>query len=83
MATTYGIFDHELRGIIEVNRFISLKNHTKEVPKWVYNFPTYGFAVHNQELTEHLKIINHDVNGQSYKINMMFGMVLKYVDWKI
>ena len=66
--------DQELREIMEGNRLTILKNHTKEDPKWVYNFPTNGLAGHNQELTEHLSSIYQEVESQSYKINLMFGM---------
>ena len=67
--------DQELREIMEGNKLTILRNHTKEDPKWVYNFPTNGLAGHNQELTEHLRTIYHEMESKSYKINFIFGLI--------
>ena len=68
----------ELREIMEGNRLTILRDHTRGDIKSVYNFPSNG--LNHEEIINHLKSIYHDMNGQSYKINMMFGMVLKHVE---
>ena len=43
--------DQELTEIMEGNKLTILRNHTKEDPKWVYNFPSNGL--------NHNDIVNH------------------------